>query len=777
MRTSTVTSKITTMAEANPDTPTSQAVLTPTSTEPPRQLTREELIKTRKSELQTLCREMGLNNVWARKDQLIKMILDKSQPVPAPDTVHLATTASATATTNNTDTSHSLRHNTAPLLRHPDQTAQPLLREDQPILDQTTCQLRLDTAPELRPDDDTTHSSVNIQNTQPQPQDTRNPNGVTLDPLRDEHGQPQHSTNDSLPTSSAFDIQDDMTEIEIRAIARDVKKIIDKSITKDLELELLNEEVKTAYQVISTLQQRVTVLEQRNITCIDEQPQPQTDSPPVSHCLLLGDSNLRRVLSSDLGDNCSVKTINGANIDSIRRWIQDRLNKTPTECVLYCGISDVLDESPHEIILDNIGALVSELKEKNCNMKIFVCQIVPPCVSQDLKENIESFNEHLLKWGETNGISILKTTPNFKLGTGEIDDLCFENDANSAVLSRIGIVRLLDTVANQCSEFKICKNWKEVKKALVNLPLLKPPSVSALPPPAGQPPPPLSAPSSSSAAPGPAPSARGAAPPVTPCSTGPRVATAGHRAALLPPPHPSGPVAAPFYLSHPPGHGVAPHSPHGLAGTGAAQYHPPYPVGHIGTPQPTPSVPLPSAASNSPPYVTAPAAAHNYYRSNEGIPSRAAAQGGTHVWGPNSARHSSPRQESGHTAPHYPPSSEGTRHAWQPRGAFRGVPPAVRTMQWRERVPHSRGTSHTTSVDWRWSDNYNQDTGPASYHYTNTATHPAIHTTTHKGIRRGCYNCGEFNHHKENCRFDHLLRCGLCNQLGHKQRLCHYYST
>lgn len=103
------------------------------------------------------------------------------------------------------------------------------------------------------------------------------------------------------------------------------------------------------------------------------------------------------MLSSDLGDNCSVKTNNGANIDLIKRWITEQLHNIPTVCVLYCGINDILDESPHEIVLDNIGSLVSDLKERNCNMKIYVCQIVPPSVSQEMKDKVESFNEHLLK--------------------------------------------------------------------------------------------------------------------------------------------------------------------------------------------------------------------------------------------------------------------------------------------------------------------------------------------------------------------------------------------
>ena len=43
--------------------------------------------------------------------------------------------------------------------------------------------------------------------------------------------------------------------------------------------------------------------------------------------------------------------------------------------------------------------------------------------------------------------------------------------------------------------------------------------------------------------------------------------------------------------------------------------------------------------------------------------------------------------------------------------------------------------------------------------------------------KRGCYNCGEFNHHSSNCRYDHKIRCNVCSALGHKSRLWMHYSN
>ena len=49
-------------------------------------LSRDTLEKWRKSELQKRCKELGLSNIWGRKDQLINMILQKLKHNAPPDT-------------------------------------------------------------------------------------------------------------------------------------------------------------------------------------------------------------------------------------------------------------------------------------------------------------------------------------------------------------------------------------------------------------------------------------------------------------------------------------------------------------------------------------------------------------------------------------------------------------------------------------------------------------------------------------------------------------------
>lgn len=43
--------------------------------------------------------------------------------------------------------------------------------------------------------------------------------------------------------------------------------------------------------------------------------------------------------------------------------------------------------------------------------------------------------------------------------------------------------------------------------------------------------------------------------------------------------------------------------------------------------------------------------------------------------------------------------------------------------------------------------------------------------------RAGCYNCGEFNHQRVNCRFKDKIQCENCLAYGHKRRLNHFLAV
>ena len=80
----------------------------------------------------------------------------------------------------------------------------------------------------------------------------------------------------------------------------------------------------------------------------------------------------------------------------------------------------------------------------------------------------------------------------------------------------------------------------------------------------------------------------------------------------------------------------------------------------------------------------------------------------------------------------------------------------------RHEIPNKRNhfTYHTRSYNENRTRNK----------YVNQYSH-RINTGVNVN-RRGCYNCGEFNHRQSNCRYDHKIRCDYCHQYGHKSRLC-----
>ncbi|KAK4310793.1 hypothetical protein Pmani_017649 [Petrolisthes manimaculis] len=226
-------------------------------------------------------------------------------------------------------------------------------------------------------------------------------------------------------------------------------------------MELLATEVKTAYATIELLQKRVNELELKN-----KEENIKPDSLPPNNCLLLGDSNTQHVLRSDLGNNCTVKTINMSTFVKLRNWVTHNLTRLPSTCVINCGLYDLLDDLTPEVILDNVGSLISDLKEKYSNMKIYVCTIAPAPVSREKRCKIDNYNEHLARWADVNGVTLVNTSPIFKLSTGNIDELCFNTEKNTTplILNRLGVIRLLDAIDKQCPEFQLCSDWKGLKR-------------------------------------------------------------------------------------------------------------------------------------------------------------------------------------------------------------------------------------------------------------------------------------------------------------------------
>ena len=79
---------------------------------------------------------------------------------------------------------------------------------------------------------------------------------------------------------------------------------------------------------------------------------------------------------------------------------------------------------------------------------------------------MRAFNDHLVTWSKANGIPVIDTVPIFTLGTGELDDLCFDKGTDSNFwLNRLGAIKLLTTINRQCPQLKLCDNWEIKRKA------------------------------------------------------------------------------------------------------------------------------------------------------------------------------------------------------------------------------------------------------------------------------------------------------------------------
>ncbi|KAK3852968.1 hypothetical protein Pcinc_040466 [Petrolisthes cinctipes] len=446
------------MSQGNPPTPTAQTHHTPLTTqgnEPSLRFpTRDYLEKTfNKPDLQKWCRELGLTKVWVTKDELIKMILQNCQSKPrAPDEQDPALTPgdiipAPTSLGDSWQVPPSFG-NSPSASRPPNDPETPTTLSG--LLPSGWCEItftppNVSESPSPPTDNPETDPTPSDDSRSALPPSNNLPQAPPVPTASDDLCPPSTSPVSGQTTSTHPDIrhtvsashyitkESEATQIDVQKLTKDIATIMMKLETKDLEIELMSTEIKAAYATIENLQKRVSDLEQQTQKRSNQSTQAANPPYPTSS-LLLGDNNLRRVLRSDLTDTSSVKTVTGANMDLLRSWVNEKLNRIPLECVIYGGMYDILHDVAPEIILDNLGCLISDLKEKNTDMKINVCQIVPTPMSHKTQVKIQEYNEQLEKWCETNGVTIINTVPTFRLGTGDIDDLCFETATDKAPL-------------------------------------------------------------------------------------------------------------------------------------------------------------------------------------------------------------------------------------------------------------------------------------------------------------------------------------------------------
>ena len=166
----------------------------------------------------------------------------------------------------------------------------------------------------------------------------------------------------------------------------DIKKNMNK---KDTKIEELNDLLKNAHITINRLNDRISTLEEQII----RQRIPSTvNMDDEKTILLLGNGNLNEVCLSDLEEGCSVKTVKDSTVDLLQCWVNEKLEWAPDKCIIYCGINDLLETQDVGKTLDDLGNLTSELKIRNENIEVFVCELAPS-LKNDLNGRIDNFNK------------------------------------------------------------------------------------------------------------------------------------------------------------------------------------------------------------------------------------------------------------------------------------------------------------------------------------------------------------------------------------------------
>ena len=266
-----------------------------------------------------------------------------------------------------------------------------------------------------------------------------------------------HRSNVTAQAADSQDADDPDPFADIWLELHDIKENMNKKETK---IEELNDLLKNAHITINRLNDRISTLEEQII----RQQFPSPVNMDDEKTLLLGDDNLNEVRLSDLEDGCSVKTIKDSTVDLLQCWVNEKLEWAPDKCIIYCGMNDLVDADDVGKILDDFGNLTSELKNKNENIEVFACELAPN-LKNDLDVKINNFNNKLGEWSNVNGIKLIKTNLNFKLGTGEIDELCFntECEENNVNMNRYGTQRLLSAISKQCKFLKLSENFHRNK--------------------------------------------------------------------------------------------------------------------------------------------------------------------------------------------------------------------------------------------------------------------------------------------------------------------------
>ncbi|KAK3859075.1 hypothetical protein Pcinc_034774 [Petrolisthes cinctipes] len=230
-----------------------------------------------KTELQKHCRELGFNKIWVTKEKLIEMILEKSQDFQSQAPQITVTAASPP--------SHTTQSYSSPFPPAPSLLPLPCSPSPAPHSLPPLSQFPLPSSPFL-PFSPSLPPPTRSSPVSPSPQQATAVTPPQL-PSPTQHVGTVDTTDNSVQNNASA----------IRKISLDLEKMKDKLETKDMEIELLNTEVKTAFSIVDQLTQRVHDLE--NQIANQQHPHRQevtnTSTNPPQRILLLGDENWTNV--------------------------------------------------------------------------------------------------------------------------------------------------------------------------------------------------------------------------------------------------------------------------------------------------------------------------------------------------------------------------------------------------------------------------------------------------------------------------------------------------
>ena len=319
-----------------------------------------------------------------------------------------------------------------------------------------------------------------------------------------------------------------------------------------------------------------------------------------------------------------------------------------------------------------------------------------------------------------NGVFVINTLPVFTLGTGEVDDICFDDEENVPLLNRLGSVRLLTSFVKHCPGFKLSRNWMKIKKSVIanttNMTMKRDQPTSGGQRNYDQITKENSNPSRAVSRSQQSPSTHTPLPTNHVSRNHFNLVTPTLSTRTTPPLQNYQPLTHGAFtqseLSR--GHWNPPTRPHSVRVRENTQGH-----------------------SESPP---------------PRFPEHIMQRGPDEMW-----RHD--------TRPNYPRDSSSFPSDACPSATYAQI-----TSKPPPRLPYSNSLSnirkHVTS----------QNTQPPISSSNSEHHHNANYPRSTRPRKACCYNCGESNHRQSSCRYDHMIRCHNCHSLGHKSRFCKYYN-